>query len=380
MNWVAWKMLTGDTSKYYGIIFGVAFGSMLMAQQSSMFCGVMRNTTAQIQDVRDAHIWVMAPETSYIDEVKPLSENDLYRVRGVDGVAWAVRLYKGMSRAHLDSGAFQQIILIGVDDATLVGTPREFILGSPADLRRPDAFVIDDFGYRYMWPGEPYQLGRRIEVNDKRAYLVGICKASPTFLTFPVVFTRYSWAMTVAPRERRTMSFVLAEPRQGVSAKEVCERIEARTGLQAYSQLDWMWKSIGHYLTRTGIPINFGLTVLLGFVVGCAIAGQTFYLFTIENLKQFAVLKAMGLSNGRIVTMILLQAMIVSAIGYAIGVGMAAGIEVGLGYVVTDIPPAFFMSWHILAGVGIAVLLIGLFSSLLSVRRVLVLEPGVVFR
>jgi putative ABC transport system permease protein len=382
MNWVAWKMLTGDRSKYFGIIFGVAFGTTLMTQQASMFCGIMRNTTAPIQNVAGPDIWVMAPETSYVDDAKPIAENDLYRVRGVEGVAWAVPLYKGITRAQLSNGNFQQVIVLGLDDATLVGAPTEFLpgLGSLADLRQPDAFIIDDFGYQYLWPGEPFQLGKRIELNDRRAYLVGICKAAPTFLTFPVLYTRYSWAMTVAPRERRTLSFILAQPREGVSAHEVCRRIQDRTGLQALSRVEFMWGTIGHYLTRTGIPINFGLTVLLGFIVGCAIAGQTFYLFTVENLKQFAVLKAMGLSNLRIVAMILLQALVVSVIGYAIGVGGASGIEEGLGVAVKAIPPAFFMSWHILTGVGVAVMLIGLVSSLLSMRRVLVLEPGIVFR
>ena len=69
----------------------------------------------------------------------------------------------------------------------------------------------------------------------------------------------------------------------------------------------------------TGIPINFGITAFLGFLVGTAIAGQTFYNFTLENLKQFGALKAMGATNGRIVQMILLQALVVGLLGYGIG-------------------------------------------------------------
>ena len=85
-----------------------------------------------------------------------------------------------------------------------------------------------------------------------------------------------------------------------------------------------MWKTINYYLKYTGIPINFGITALLGFLVGTAIAGQTFYNFTLENLKQFGALKAMGATNGRIVGMILLQATVVGLLGYGIGVGLAA--------------------------------------------------------
>ena len=123
MNWVALRMLTGDRVKYLGIVFGVTFAALLMAQQSAIFCGLMRNTTSQIRDIQGGDIWVMDDNVQFIDDVKPMTEGKLDVVRSVDGVAWAVRLYKGIGRARLDNGNFQQMILIGVDDATLVGAP-----------------------------------------------------------------------------------------------------------------------------------------------------------------------------------------------------------------------------------------------------------------
>jgi putative ABC transport system permease protein len=160
----------------------------------------------------------------------------------------------------------------------------------------------------------------------------------------------------------------------------VCRRIEHQTGLLAVTRDEFFWNTIGYYLRRTGIPINFGITVALGFLVGCAVAGQTFYLFTIENLKQYGVLKAMGLSNVRILRMVVLQALLVGFIGYGVGIGLAAASERMLGIFVTNVPPAFYLSWHLLVGAGVAVLLIVLMASLVSARRVLVVEPAIVFR
>jgi putative ABC transport system permease protein len=219
-------------------------------------------------------------------------------------------------------------------------------------------------------------------MNDHRAVLVGICKSSPTFQSFPIIYTAYSQATQFVPRERKLMSFVLAQPQEGVSSEVVCRRIQEQTGLQALTRQQFVWKTISYYLRRTGIPINFGITVALGFIVGAAIAGQTLYLFTVENLKQFGALKAMGVSNLRIIGMCLLQALVVGAIGYGLGVGGA----VTFGVVFTAIseskgvPPAFFMPWQILAGTAIAVLVIVVLASLMSIRRVLVLEPAIVFR
>lgn len=377
MAWIALKMLTGNRGKYVGIILGVGFAALLISQQASIFCGLMLLTTSQIQDVKGASIWVMDPNVQFIDDLKPMSENELYRVRGVPGVEWAVRLYKGITRARLPDGNFQQIILLGLDDATLVGAPQKMYLGSLADLRQPDAIIMDLQGYKQLWPGEPLRVGRTFEMNDRRAVLVGVCAASKTFQTFPIVYSRYSQAVTFVPPERKVMSFVLADPQPGVPAEEVCQRIEQQTGLQALTRDQFKWQTIWYYMRKTGIPFNFGITVLLGFIVGTAIAGQTFYLFTIENLKQFGTLKAMGASNLRITGMILLQAAVVGFVGYGFGVG-AAGI---FGEITRSSGKmAFFMPWQVLVGTGVAVLLIVVLASLLCIRRVLVLEPAVVFQ
>lgn len=382
MNWVAWKMLSGDRSKYLGLVFGIAFGALLMGQQASTFCSLMRNTTSQIRDVKGADIWVMDPNVQFVDDLKPLSENDLFRVRGVAGVDWAVRLYKGLTRARLPSGSFQQVILLGLDDATLVGAPETIYMGSLADLKKPDAVIIDEGGYRYLWPNEPFQLGKVIEMNDRRAVVVGICKASPTFQTFPIVYARYSQAVRFVPRERKVLSFVLVQAKPEVSHHALCERITAQTGLTALTQEDFCWKTIMYYIQRTGIPINFGTTVLLGFIVGAAIAGQTLYLFTIENLKQWGSLKAMGVGNLRLVGMILLQSTIVGLLGFSLGMGLAVMALSGMvkQMEAKGIPAEFFMPWQVMAGTGIAVMVIATLASLLSIRRVLVLEPAVVFK
>ena len=70
MSWVAWKMLTGDRAKYLGIVFGVAFGSLLIAHQSTIFVSIMRRTASQILDVADADLWVMNSSTPNVDEVR----------------------------------------------------------------------------------------------------------------------------------------------------------------------------------------------------------------------------------------------------------------------------------------------------------------------
>jgi len=378
MNWVAWQMLTGDRAKYWGTIFGIAFGTLLISQQTALFMGLMRRTASQIDGVREATIWVMDPEVQNTDEILPLSETDVFRVRGVPGVSWAVRYYKGLARAKVSDGRFRQVMLMGLDETTMVGAPVEMLQGSLADLSRPDGVIVDKAGFEYLWPGVEPRLGDTLEMNDRRAVIVGVCKAGAPFQTFPLVFTRYTRALEYAPPERNRLSFVLAKPEDGRDVDEVCAAITKQTKLLALSRNQFFWRTIGYYLKSTGIPVNFGITIALGFIVGTAIAGQTFYLFTLENLRQFGALKAMGLANGRLVLMILLQAAIVGGVGFGLGMGVTAFFFEATKNV-THLA-GFYLPWQVVLGSAAAVTMIVVLASLVSIRRVLVLEPAIVFR
>ncbi len=378
MNFVAVRMLTGDRAKYLGLIFSIAFSCFLIAQQVSIFAGLLDRMRSQILDITDADIWVMDPATQYVDEVYPLRDDALYRVRGVPGVRWAVPLFKGQPVARALNGRFRSTILLGLDDASLAGAPRKMVLGSIESLRDPDAVIIDLAGYHFLFPGQPPRLGDVLEMNDRRARIVGISDASAPFTSFPVMFTRYSLAVNYIGRQRTQMSFVLAEPQPGVPVAELSRRIRAATGLRALSRDDFGWITIVYYMQHTGIPVNFGLTVAIGLIVGTVVAGQTFYIFTIENLKQFGALKAIGATNLRIVGMILLQALLVGVIGYSFGMGLTA-----LFFAITTHQEAtrgIVLLWQTMAGTGATVLFIVAVASIMSIRRVLKLEPAIVFR
>jgi putative ABC transport system permease protein len=215
-------------------------------------------------------------------------------------------------------------------------------------------------------------------MNDRRAVLVGVCKASAPFTTMPVIYTRFSEAARFVPRERNLMNFILARVAEGSDTEQVRLRIQEQTSLMALTRDQFFWKTVGYFLGSTGIPVNFGITIGLGFIVGMAVTGQTFYLFTIENLKQFGALKAMGVSNLRLVGMILLQGAVVGAIGYAIGMGLTAIFFESTSNI-THLA-GLGMLPEVMLGVGMAVAVIVAVSALISIRKVLVLEPAVVFK
>ena len=384
MNFVAWKMLVGDRAKYIGIIVGLTFASLLITQQAAIFVGLMSRTYGAITDLGLPDIWVMDKKVQFIDDVKPLQDTQLYRVRGINGVDWAVPLYKGLLKARLNNGNFQTCQVVGLDDATLIGGPPEMVEGKLEDLRRADSVIVDIVGaqdklaHQQNGVGKsiPLKIGDVLELNDHRATVVGICRVGRTFNSQPVVYTTYSRATTFAPRERKLLSFVLVKAKPGVDKNELCHRIESITGLAAYTQRGFKDLTFWYFFKYTGIPINFGISVALGFIVGTAIAGQTFYNFTLDNLKHFGALKAMGASNGTLLRMIVLQAITVGAIGYGLGVGLASL----SGAASSKSELAFLLPWQLLLITAGAVTIICVMSSLISIRKVIKLEPAIVFK
>jgi putative ABC transport system permease protein len=146
----------------------------------------------------------------------------------------------------------------------------------------------------------------------------------------------------------------------------------------ALTRHDFFWRTVRYFLSSTGIPVNFGITIALGFLVGAAVTGQTLYLFIVESMKQFGALKAMGVPNGGILRMVLLQALLVGSIGYGLGVGLTTLFFVTTGNI-THLA-GLHMTWVAFIGTGVAVVVIVIATSIISARRVLKLEPAIVFR
>lgn len=383
MNFIAIKMLLGDRAKYIGIVIGLTFASFLVTWPSALFTGVMRRSFSFLTDVGLPDIWVVDPTVQYIEDVKPLRDTEVLRVRGTEGVQWAVNLYKGNLQARMDDGTFQSCTIVGLDDSTLIGGPPTMVVGKLSDLRQAYAVIVDERGAngklaRKLPDGRrvPLKIGDSLELNDNRCVVVGICRVTQTFQNVPVLYMTYSRATLVAPAQRKMLSFVIAKVKPGADVSAVCARIN-QLGLKGYTAREFKKLTFWYFLKYTGMPINFLTVVTLGFIVGVAISGQTFYNFTLDNLRYFGTLKAMGTTNRKLLRMISLQAAEVGAVGYGLGVGAASawgGILSGR----TQI--AFQLPWQLLLVSAAAVMVICVGAALVSIRKVMKLEPAIVFR
>ncbi len=376
---VALKMLFGDPVKLIGLVFGIAFSTLLMAQQGGFFVSLVSRSANTVSEPNGVDIWVMDPRTETAEGPTPMRTTELFRVRGVAGVAAAAPLVRASATLRTAEGRSNSAAFIGVDDASLAGVSPRFVAGGPEDLRRPDAIAIDRLGFSRLWPDEAIAPGKMLEVNDRRAIVAAITDALPGFSAPIVVYTRLGQVLDYVPGGRSRLSFVIVSVEPGADPVVVARRIAAQTGLLALTTPQFQRRTIDFVLANTGIAPSFGVVIALGAIVGILVSGLTFTLFIKDNLRQFAVLKAVGVSGGRLIGMVVAQAFTVAFVGYAIGLWFAAAFFDGVNQPLSDLK-GFWLPWQIAVLTGFAIALIVLLASVAAIRRVLLLDPATVFR
>lgn len=391
---VAVKMLMGDRAKYVGLLFGITFTSFLVTFAASYFTGFMTRGFALIAENPSADVWVMDPAVNSTEQTTNLPASTLDRVRSVEGVAYAVPLALGMAEVHFPNGRFQSFQVIGVDDATLAGAPRLRSGTSAAALRNPDAAIVDAGGTEGklvtplrkadQWPRVPHldvptrplTTGDVVLVNDHSVRIAGQSDALPRFPPRPLLYMTYSNAARILLPERHRLTFVLVTALPSVNPKQLAASIQSRTGLRARTADDFKADTVRWFLTNSEDVGDIAAMLSLAMSVGFGVTGVMLYMFTEENLKQYAALKTMGATSGLLLSMILTQAGLCALIGTGLGLGLCAVIG-QLVSTYADYP--FRMMWFTPIFGGAMVVLVSIVAAAISARPVLKLEPGVVF-
>jgi putative ABC transport system permease protein len=383
---IAMLMFFNDTRKYVGIVLSLAFTSFMMAMQPGTFVGLLAGMTVQIDQASDIDLWVMKEEVKSVDGAKPMTDAFLYRVRGVQGVEIAAPYYKGNANLLMSNGEKQSTSLVGIDEHSMLGGPKTLHHGDLNALRRHNSIYIDwssvkpggvlsmpSVGY-----GRELQLGDTVRLQEANAVVAGFHKESKDADPVPTILVGYG-SLRSFINDDRTLSYILVKLKPGANAADVASRIRSATGLKALSPVEFSRLTYNYLLWETGNYVSFGIVTLISFVIGASIAAQSFAAFSRDNLKYFGLFKAIGTPHSLLLTMILLQALIAACLGFGVGIGCV----VAAGFFLKDVFETGFsltLPLWLVAFSACSVVLVVAFSSALSIRRVLKLEPSVVFR
>jgi len=393
---IAIKMLWGDRTKFFGLLFGISFTAFLVTFALSFFAGFMTNSFALISENSTADVWVMDPAVQSTEMTINMPESVLSQVKSIDGVNYATPLAIGDISVRFPNGKFQTFQMIGVDDATLAGVPKPSFGDVETLLHIPDAVIVASGGTegklqtpiykRDQWaydgahlsvPMRSLETGDELLINDKRVFVAGVSKTIPRFPPRPLIYTTFSTFKKILPSESRYITFVLVAAQPGVSSETLAQRISSVTGFRARTSDDFKKETIKWYLINSEDVGDMSAMLILAMTVGFGFTGIMLYMFTYENLQQYAVLKAMGTSDRTLLSMISIQASVTAFIGAGIGIGTCALVgELIVGF---EINYPFRLMWFApLVGI-LGVVMISLTAVLISMRPVLKLDPSRVF-
>ncbi len=328
-------------------------------------------------------MWVTDAKSEYVDDIKAMDDNAVYRVRSVPGVAWAVPLYKGSIRTRLPDGSAESVQLIGLDASSLIGAPGRLTAGTLSDLRVADGIFVDVDSARGRLAYPTADGGRRdlrvgdtLELNDHHAVVMGLFAGEKTFASTPVVYTTYDRAKEFVPAERKLLSYVLAKLKPDADVAQVKSIISANLRLRARTSAEFSDETLRWFIANTGVILNIGLSAVLAFIIGGGIAGMTFYNFILDNQRHFAVLRAMGASASVLIRMVVVQGLGVTLLGYGVGIGGVAAFVL----LNTNSDINIRLTWPLIGIVCAIIVLVGTTAGSFGLRRVLRIDPAVVFK
>lgn len=371
---IALKLLLNDKGKFATLVIGITFSVFLMMQMTSMFSGILYQSAANIVNI-GAKMWVMDPAVETPQNSIPMPDYVLDAVRSIPGVKFAVPLYVGAGLVKLNDGTYQSATIIGLDDASLFGRPA-IISGNILDIYRNNAFVmVKDANYAKL---DSPKIGTSFEINDHRAVIVALARTSVGGLFgLPTLYTTYNRATQDLPSTRYLISYILVQPKSTKDISTIEQQVN-KLGYLALTDQEFIARNDKFYEYKTGMGTNILIMTLISFLVGLSIAGETFYMFVLDNLEHFGALKAIGAKSGELIQMIVFQSLVVGFLGFGFGVLLSSTMIAIAKLRIANY--AAMVTYENLFLALIMVLIISVFSSYIGIRKVIRIEPFDVFR
>jgi len=368
---LALRMMAHDKPKFLGTTLGVVFSVVLGAQQLGMLGGLLAKNTMLV-DRSGADLWLVPPGTTLIQPGQRMSTQILYAARAVDGVAVASPLVMTASAVALPGGGSESITLIGFDLDTGLGGPWNVVAGAVDDLRRPAALFFED-SQRERLGG--LNLGSVREVQGTRVRVAGFTWGLLPFGA-PYAFGDVDTVRTLSGMPDRRLNYVLVQVAPGHDVEVIRLQLQARIPQAIVYTRDELHDRVVDTLLGMQLGIVFGTTTIFALGIGFVIVALTMFSSILDNLRELATLKALGMSNRDLTGLVVVQALAYALLGSLIGLGLVA-------YVVEAIRSpnlTVIVTPVMIAATPAVMALLCTAASVLALRRVRRLDPASVFR
>jgi len=373
MRTLAWRNLVHDKVRLAVTVTGIVFAVVLIVVELGLFLG-FKTATSSLIDHSQADLWVTGPRVPYIEQAVPFSERKLSTILATPGVAGAAKYAVRFTQWKRPDGRQESVQVVGVDLSSGLGVPWNLVAGSLDDLRRRDAVFVDEI-YRDKLGID--RIGQVVEIRGRRARVAGFTRGIRAFTTSPYVFTTFKNAQDFADlREDQTL-YVLVKAAPGVDVAALQSALLSRlTDVEVVTTAGFSRMTQVYWMFTTGAGIAVLLAALLGLIVGIVVVAQTIYATTVDHIREYGTLKAMGATNGYLYGVIVRQAVISAVIGYGLGMVVSMFVVRGSaeGGAAILLPPPMAIGM-----LGLTLLMcVG--AAVVSINKVTRLDPAMVFK
>ena len=371
---LAWKILLHDRVRFLITVSGVAFAVTLVFVQVGLFEGLLDNASITIEQTT-ADLWVTARNTPNVDFSNAFSETLVQRVRSIPGVARADNLIVWFGEVSLPTGVKENAVIYALEDFTPWNIPWRVLEGNMRDLRRGKFVMIDESAVKRFGP---FTVGEFREIMGQRLKIIGRTREARSFTTNPIIFTDYRVAQSLdRQRLKNRTTYILVKLDEKANAADVKAEIRRRLPHNdVRDRAEWAGRSRSYWTDNTGLGLNMLMTVALGCLVGIVVVAQTLYTSTMEHIKEFATVKAIGGTDRDIYVVVAKQAAIAAVLGFALGDLLAMALQP----IMASIDLKLIISPGVVGVVFLGTVVFCLGASMLSFRQVARLDPAVVFR
>ena len=374
MAWLlAWRNLAHDRSRFVVTLVGIVFAVVLIAMQIGLFLGFSDATTVIVRHTH-ADFWIVARGAQNFEISLPMKDRELYLARSVPGVAQAERLLVQFVPWKKPGGGDESIIIVGFDLNSGLAGPWNLVAGRLEDLRQPDGVMVDRV---YMEKLGIASTGTELEINGRRARVVGLTQGIRSFTTSPWVFASFRTAQGFSRLADDESNYVIGTFAPGADPVAVRAALaEALPRSDVYLSDDFAARTRDYWMFTTGAGASVLVSALLGLLVGSVIVAQVLYATTVDHLTEFGTLSAMGAPRDFIYKVILGQAAISATLGHVPGILLALLLAEAsaLSAAVVLVP------WELAIGLYGVTLAMCMLASLISIRKAMGIDPAMVFQ
>jgi putative ABC transport system permease protein len=371
---LATKSLLHDKLRFFITVSGVAFAVTLVFVQVGLFLGLMSNASLTIDQI-EADLWVTSRNTPNVDFAHAFPETYIKRVRSTPGVAQADNLIVWFMNVNLPTGAVEGTEVYALENFGRWNFPRNIVEGNVADLRRGPYMVLDDSAKK-RWGN--FEVGEYREVLGRRLKIIGRTIDEKSFTTTPLTFMDYRLAQALNESVMRgNTTYILVKLAPGADVETVRKELQRRLPYNdVFTKDEWARRSRAYWIESTGLGLNMYITVFLGCLVGIVVVAQTLYTSTMEHIREFGTVKAIGGGNGDIYLILGKQATIAAIAGFALGALQAFALRPVMAKI--DLKLIIPAELYVMVLIGAIALCLG--SALVSFRKVATIDPALVFR